>query len=34
MAYIFAKKLDLKVGEEKSHIVKVVGFKDKKMEDY
>lgn len=30
MAYIFAKKLDLKVGEEKSYIVKVVGFKDKK----
>lgn len=34
MAYIFAKKLDLKVGEEKSYIVKVLGFKDKKMEDY
>ena len=34
LAYIFAKKLDLKVGEEKSYIVKVVGFKDKKMEDY
>lgn len=30
MAYRFAKKLDLKVGEEKSYIVKVVGFKDKK----
>ena len=34
MAYIFEKKLDLKVGEEKSYIVKVVVFKDKKMEDY
>lgn len=34
MAYIFAKKFNLKVGEEKSYIVKVVGFKDKKMEDY
>ena len=34
MSTIDAKKLDLKVGEEKSYIVKVVGFKDKKMEDY
>ena len=30
MAYIFAKKLDLKVGEEKSYIVKEMLLKIKK----